>query len=134
MTNRWIGLNDEHHHVNWGIDVLPVDKEIVIVKNEGLWQIVFLTIHDIGQGAVVGVVFAGLYLNRQHFATLFDNEVQLSPLLTVVLVGFQPVCDEFLCHCILIDGAKVDVLVSLDNPHLNAVGILGRQQTDIAEE
>ena len=43
-------------------------------------------------------------------------------------------CNEFLGHGILIDGSEVNVLVALDDSHLNSVGILGGQQADIVQE
>ena len=76
---------------------------------------------------MVGIILPGLDLNGKNPAPLLYDEVQLSPLLAVVVIGLQTVCDKLLRHNILIDRTEVDVLIALDNPHLDAVGILGCQ-------
>ena len=83
---------------------------------------------------MIYVIFSGLYLYRENLAGLLNNKVYLSPFLAVVVIWPQPVCNEFLGHGILIDGSEVNVLVALDDSHLNPVGILGGQQADSVQE
>ena len=83
---------------------------------------------------MIYIALSRLHLDRENLAIVLDNEIYLSPFLAVVEIGFKTVRNQFLSHCILIDGTEVDVFVTLDNPHLNAVGILRCQQTDIVQE
>lgn len=55
------------------------------------------------------------------------NILESYPKVDKFVIGLQTVCDKFLRHHILIDRTEVDVLIALDNPHLDAVGILGCQ-------
>lgn len=83
---------------------------------------------------MIYIVLSRLHLDREDLAIVLNNEIYLSPFLAVIVIGFKTVRNQFLGHCILIDGTEVDVFVTLDNPHLNAVGILCCQQSDIVQE
>ena len=73
---------------------------------------------------MIYIALSRLHLDRENLAIVLDNEIYLSPFLAVVEIGFKTVRDKILRHNILIDRTEVDVLVTLDKPHMNANGIL----------
>ena len=77
------------------------------------------------------VVLTGFHLYGQYFAVKFNDKIQFAALLVVVIIRNDAVCHQFLRYGILIDGTEIDVLVSFDNPHLDALRVLAGQQPDV---
>ena len=76
----------KHSHIDRGIDYPTYDMQIVIVEHYGFGQVVLSAVHDVGQCAVSIVIFTRLHLDGQHFAVQFDDEIQLTAFLVVVIV------------------------------------------------
>ena len=80
------------------------------------------------------VVLTRLHFYWKYLPSKFDNEIQLSTFLTIVIIRLQSMCHQFLSYCILVNRTIVNVLVSLDYPHLNPFRILSCQKTDVILE
>lgn len=126
-----VAFFEEHRHVDGGIGDGACGVQVVVGEDDGFAQAVFLAVHDVCQGAVGFVVFAGFHLNGQDAAFPFDDEVQFATLFVVVVVGFQAVRCEFLGDGVFVDSPEVDVLVALDDAQLDAFGVLGGKQPDV---
>ena len=85
-----------YRHVGYAVYGLHLT---VVAQDYGAGNGVVGRGEKLGQGTVDGVVFAGLYLNREDFEVVevVDQEIHFSTLLVVVVVQLVAVGMKFLC-------------------------------------
>ena len=113
-----------------------MNGNIIVAKDDGIFQVIILVLQDIGKGMMVFVVFAGLDFDGKNRAIAgFDDKIHLSLFLIVEIVKLlESLGLKFLGDHVFIDGAIVDIHFAAENAELDAVCVLISQQADIILE
>lgn len=90
-----------HEHGYGAIGYFANDIQIAVGENNGTGNVLLGCGHDIGQGIVVLVVLARLYLYGQHMASVLYNKVEFVLPLAVKVVQAVAMGTQFLCGKVL---------------------------------